>query len=271
MRSAEWDTSSVLVRAFCVLDAFVPEGGEMGLSELVRRTGLPKATVHRLATQLVDIGALEKMGDRYRPGLRLFELGSVVVRHRRLRDSALPLMEDLYEATHETVHLGIPDGLDVLYLEKIVGPRGSPVSTRVGTRKPLYCTALGKAMLAFSPGELLRAVLAGGLTATLLGPSSCLTCLWPRWKRPVKAAWPTTSKSTYLARLVSLPPFSIATGWPLPPCRSPARSPGSIPNGTHRPSVLRLLPFPGHFPEPGWAHSLGVDRSTHVAQIASSR
>lgn len=165
MRSAEWDTTSVLVRAFCVLDAFVPEGGEMGLSELVRRTGLPKATVHRLATQLVDIGALEKMGDRYRPGLRLFELGSVVVRHRRLRDSALPLMEDLYEATHETVHLGIPDGLDVLYLEKIVGPRGSPVSTRVGTRKPLYCTALGKAMLAFSPGELLRAVLAGGLTA----------------------------------------------------------------------------------------------------------
>lgn len=163
MRSAEWDTSSVLTRAFCVLDAFVPDGGEMGLSELVRRTELPKATVHRLASQLVDIGALEKVGDRYRPGLRLFELGSVVVRHRRLRDNALPLMEDLYEATHETVHLGIPDGLDVLYLEKIVGPRGSPVSTRVGTRKPLYCTALGKAMLAFSPAELLRAVLAGGL------------------------------------------------------------------------------------------------------------
>jgi len=163
MRSAEWDSGTVLSRAFQVLAAFVPEGGEMGLSEIVRRTDLPKTTVHRLASQLVDVSALEKVGDRYRPGLRLFELGSVVVRQRRLRDSALPLMEDLYEATHETVHLGIQDGLDVLYLEKIVGPRGSPVSTRVGLRKPLYCTALGKAMLAFSPSELVRAVLSSGL------------------------------------------------------------------------------------------------------------
>lgn len=153
----------MLARAFRVLDAFIPEGADMGLSELVRHTGMAKATVYRLASQLVEVGALEKSGDRYRPGLHLFELGSVVKRHRRLRDSALPLMEDLYEATHETVHLGIHDGLDVLYLEKIVGPRGSPISTRVGTRKPMYCTAIGKALLAFSPPELTTAVLAAGL------------------------------------------------------------------------------------------------------------
>jgi len=164
MRSTEWNDTSVLARAFRVLDAFVPEGADMGLSELARHTGMAKATVHRLASQLVEAGALEKAGDRYRPGIRLFELGSVVKRHRRLRDAALPLMEDLYEATHETVHLGIHDRLDVLYLEKIVGPRGSPISTRVGTRKPMHCTAIGKAILAFSPPELTAAVLASGLT-----------------------------------------------------------------------------------------------------------
>ena len=163
MRSTQWDNQSVLDRAFCVLDAFVPEGSELGLSELVRHTKMPKATVHRLACQLVQLGALEKSGDRYRPGLRLFELGSTVGRQRRLRDSALPLMEDLYEATHETVHLGILDKLDVLYLEKIMGSRASPVSTRIGIRKPLYCTAVGKALLAFSPPELFKRVVEAGL------------------------------------------------------------------------------------------------------------
>lgn len=137
----------------------------MGLADLVRNTQMAKATVYRLACQLVDLGVLEKDGTRYRLGLRLFELGAVVVRHRQLRDAALPFMEDLYEATHETVHLGIQDQLDVLYLEKIVGQRGSPVGTRVGTRKPLHCTALGKAMLAFSEPGLTRAVVGAGLVA----------------------------------------------------------------------------------------------------------
>jgi DNA-binding IclR family transcriptional regulator len=65
-------------------------------------------------------------------------------------------MQDLYEATHEAVLLGIQDGLEVLYLETIFGSKMPLVGTRIGTRTPLYCTALGKALLAFSPPGLVQ-------------------------------------------------------------------------------------------------------------------
>jgi IclR family transcriptional regulator, acetate operon repressor len=163
MRSDQRNGASVLDRAFRLLDVFGPDGGALGLAELARRSGLPKATAHRLAAQLIELGALERAEDKYRLGIRLFEIGSRVGPQRRLREAALPFLEDLYEATHETVHLGVLDGLRVLYIEKIRGRRGSPVRTQVGTHKPLHCTALGKAILAYSPPELVQAVIDAGL------------------------------------------------------------------------------------------------------------
>lgn len=159
MRSDERNGYSVLERGFRLLGAFGPEGRPLGLSELSRRAELPKATAFRLANQLVDLGALERSGDAYCLGTRLFELGSSVSRQRRLRDAALPLMEDLYEATHEMVHLGVRDDLRVLYVEKILGSHSAPAPTQVGTHRPLYCTALGKAILAHSDPSLVRAVI----------------------------------------------------------------------------------------------------------------
>lgn len=150
---------TVLQRAFTILGAFNSDTHDVGLAELVRRTGLPKTSVYRLANQLVAVGALERRSSgTYRLGLRLFELGSAVVHQRRLREAALPLMEDLYEATHQTVHLGVLDGAEILYIEKIPGRPASSVRTSVGTRKPLYCTALGKAILAFATADLLSLV-----------------------------------------------------------------------------------------------------------------
>lgn len=163
MRSDDRNGTSVLGRAFRCLDALYPDGLELGLAELARRAELPKATTYRLAAQLVELGALERSGQRYRLGIRLFEMGSSVVRQRRLRDAALPFMEDLYEATHETIHLGVINDAEVLYIEKISGRRRSPVGTQVGRSQPLYCTALGKAILAFSSEEVVRSVICAPL------------------------------------------------------------------------------------------------------------
>jgi DNA-binding IclR family transcriptional regulator len=124
---------------------------------------LPKATAYRLACQLVDLRVLERDGRDYQVGVRLFELGNSVARQRQLREAALPFMEDLYEATHETIHLGVLDNGEVLYVEKIAGRRTCSVSTTLGARKPLYCTGLGKAILAYSSSELLQAVIKNGL------------------------------------------------------------------------------------------------------------
>jgi len=108
----------------------MPSGCVLSLSELARRAKLPKATAFRLVNQLVVLGALERNGDGYELGVRLFEFGSMVGRQRRLRDEALPFMEDLYEATHETIHLGALDGLEVLYVEKNRRPAEKPRADR---------------------------------------------------------------------------------------------------------------------------------------------
>lgn len=156
--------NSVLGKARLIIEAFTAEDDSLSLSELVRRTGVAKASVHRLAQELLGWGVLERAGSRYRLGLRLFEIGQRVPRQRILREAALPYMEDLLLATHETVHFAIHDGLDVLYVEKLMVHRGLRKQSRVAGRLPLFCTATGKVILAFSPPALFHEVVRRGLT-----------------------------------------------------------------------------------------------------------
>jgi DNA-binding IclR family transcriptional regulator len=159
VRSGVEVPESVIGRIGLVLDAFGPDDADIGLTELARRSGLAKPTVHRLAAQLVDAGFLERHGTDYRLGVRLFEIGQRVPAARRLRDVALPFMEDVFVATRETVHLGVPSGTEVMYLEKIRGHRAVDAPTRVAGRMPMHCTATGKAMLAHLPDELVAQAL----------------------------------------------------------------------------------------------------------------
>ncbi len=152
-------------RVFRVLDAFGDTDRSLSAAEVVRRTGLPKSTVHRIIGDLVEAGMLERTGAGFCLGVHLFELGCLVPPQRRLREFALPFMEDLYEATHEVVHLGVLHGSDVLYLVKISGHDRVPLPTRDGARMPAHATGLGKAMLALSPRAAVREVLAGPLRA----------------------------------------------------------------------------------------------------------
>ncbi len=153
----------MLERAFRILGSYGPADRNLTLAEMTRRTGIPKATVHRLAGELLQLGMLEGDHGVYRLGMRAFELGQLVPRQRDLRDAALPFMQDLFEAAHETVHLAVLDGTEVLYLEKISGHRRVLAGSRVGGRLPAHCTAVGKAILSVSPPDVLEAVLAVGL------------------------------------------------------------------------------------------------------------
>ncbi|MFG2957516.1 IclR family transcriptional regulator [Streptomyces sp. NPDC048291] len=149
----------MLEKAALILDCFNPSGGPFRLSELSVLTGLPKPTVHRLAADLVRLGWLERSGNRYRLGAKLFELGSLVPHRRDLRETALPFLQDLFEATRETVHLGVREGMDVVYLERIHGHEALRLPSRIGGSLPLSCTGVGKALLAFSGAELAEEVL----------------------------------------------------------------------------------------------------------------
>lgn len=153
---------SYLHRVAAVLGAFRADDDEVGAAELARRTGLPKSTVHRIVLALVEEELLERRGQEVRLGLRLFEIGQRVPRQRVLRDAALPYMSDLREATRQTIHLAVLEGTEVVYVEILRSP-GPDMPSRVGGRLPAHATGVGKAILAFSPPEVVREVLDGGL------------------------------------------------------------------------------------------------------------
>ncbi len=162
--STQWQGRSVISKVVSLLDAFGPTRPELSLGDLARITGLPVSTTYRLATELVEWGGLER-ADRagYRIGMRLWELGALAQRGGALREVALPFMQDLYEATHENVHLAVRDGLEALYVDTISGHESVRTRSRRGGRLPLHATGVGKVLLAHAPPEVLAAVVEGGM------------------------------------------------------------------------------------------------------------
>lgn len=140
--------SAVIDRVSLVLDAF--DGpGRLTLAQVVRRTGLPRSSAHRMLDRLVQLRWLRRTGRDYELGMRLVELGSLAVHQDRLHKAAAPLLADLHQATGLVVHLAVLDGSDVVYLDKIGNRTAGAIPTRVGSRQPAHCAAVGKAMLAY--------------------------------------------------------------------------------------------------------------------------
>jgi DNA-binding IclR family transcriptional regulator len=153
----------VLERACSVMEALDANHPYLSVSELARRSGLPKSTTHRLVGELCRLGLLESTRDGIRLGFRLFELGELVPRHRGLRDAALPFMEDLMEATHQRVHLAVLEGVEVVYVQILGSRSGMAMPSRIGGRLPAHATGVGKAILAFSPPSVVSARMEAGL------------------------------------------------------------------------------------------------------------
>lgn len=151
-------------KALALLDCFDADDRTVGVTEMARRVGLPKSTVHRLALALVESGYLQRGDDgRYRLGIHLFELGHRVTAADTIRRRAAPVLHDLSRATGETSHLAILDGSDVVYLEKVDGSYPLDVPSRVGNRNPAVATAVGKAILAWKSRHGLLTLAGRGL------------------------------------------------------------------------------------------------------------
>lgn len=155
---------SSVAKALALLDCFGPSERSLGVTEMARRAGLPKSTVHRLAGALVDSGYLERSEDgRYQLGIHLFELGHRVTAAGTIRRRASPLLHELSRVTGETAHLAILDGDDVVYLEKVDGSYSFDVPSQVGHRNPAVATAVGKAILAWRSRHELQRLASRGL------------------------------------------------------------------------------------------------------------
>lgn len=158
--------SQTVHRALVMLDAFTPERGEIGLSELAREFNVDKATTHRLARTLVQAGLLEQdpQTRRYRLGLRLLSLAAVVQANLDVRSRAQSTLHELCEALGETVYLLVLRDHRSVCVERIEGIHLlRDLSTQVGTSLPLHIGAGPKAILAFLSEDEQRAVLSGEL------------------------------------------------------------------------------------------------------------
>lgn len=142
---------TAVVRAATVLRAFTHERPLLHFSEIVARVGLPKSTTHRLLVTLMQVGFVEQRGDgRYALGIGLFEVGSLAYTNLSLRALAQPYIRNLTRETEETVHMGVLDGFEVVSIEEASSPHSLRAEVYVGKRAPLHCTAVGKAILAFT-------------------------------------------------------------------------------------------------------------------------
>jgi DNA-binding IclR family transcriptional regulator len=156
--------AGVLGRTLALLESFETGDASLSLAELSRRTGLPKPTVHRMAAEMCRERMLERLPDgSYRLGLRLFEIGERVHSHRSLSEAALPIMEDLREATRLRIHLAVLEGVDVVYVEILGANLLHQVGSRTGGRFPAHATGVGKAILAYSPASVVQARIDAGL------------------------------------------------------------------------------------------------------------
>jgi DNA-binding IclR family transcriptional regulator len=140
---------SILWKAFEVLDAFSHGHRVMTLSEIARRSGLPKSTTYRILTMLIEVQAVDRVGQNYKIGLRMFTRGALCA-DVSLRDVALPHLERLRRVTRQTVHLAVLHDDDVVYLEKLPSLVSPATPALVGGRLKAHLTGVGKALLAFS-------------------------------------------------------------------------------------------------------------------------
>jgi IclR family transcriptional regulator, acetate operon repressor len=156
--------SSSAAKTLALLTALLKaESPTVGVTEVAQELGMPKSTTHRLLKVLEEHGFVSRAGARYRVGGRFFELSEVASwsEHGELRDAAYRPLARLFERTDPiAVHLGVLRGRSVFYVDKVMGPQGTRLPTRVGGRFPATCTGLGKAMLAHSDAAVVDAVLA---------------------------------------------------------------------------------------------------------------
>ncbi|HYY72699.1 MAG TPA: IclR family transcriptional regulator [Candidatus Bathyarchaeia archaeon] len=144
----------VVGKVLRILEALDASPAGLQLREIAAQTNVNKSTAYRFVAHLENEGYLLRDGaGAYVVGPKLARLGSGIAYHATLRKLSQPVALSLSSETKETVNLGVLDGHELLYLQVIESPHSFRMASQPGMRRPLTCTALGKALLAFLPDE----------------------------------------------------------------------------------------------------------------------
>jgi IclR family acetate operon transcriptional repressor len=152
-----------LVRGLQVLE-ILARTPELSLTEIARRANLPFSTTHRLLETLCRRGFVTQpeASGRYRLGLKAFEVGIAFLASHRLPEVARPVMVELVKHLNETANLAVRDGREAVYVLQVESPRMLRLFAHPGARHPLYCTGVGKVLLAWEPEPEVRSLLGPG-------------------------------------------------------------------------------------------------------------
>lgn len=144
-----------VARALTLIELLARENRDLSLTELSKKAGWPKSTVHGLITTLRDYHMVEQTEEtgNYRLGIRLFELGNIVMRSWDITTIAKPYLRKLNNNLGEMVQLAMEDKGEVLYLDKVDSNRMMRIVSEIGIRLPMHCSGLGKVLLAYKKEE----------------------------------------------------------------------------------------------------------------------
>jgi DNA-binding IclR family transcriptional regulator len=149
-----------LDRAVSVLEVLGQSDTPLSLAEICQLMGLHKSTAHRSLMVLERSALIERTQEnRFRLGLKLYELGNRAVEQIDLRSRVQPFFRRLATQVGETVHLSVLQKTSVVYLDKVEPNRRVCMSSKIGTSNPVYCTSMGKAMLAFQPEDTIEQII----------------------------------------------------------------------------------------------------------------
>lgn len=145
---------TALQRGLRLLQLFSQSERGLTAKQVTKLSGLPFSTVHRFLVNLESAGYLNCSGEGvYYLGVACFAVGQSALSQLDIRRLSLPYLQELNQQTRETIHLTVRHGLFAVYVEKLDSPEQLRIHSRIGASVPLYCTAVGKVMLAFMPQE----------------------------------------------------------------------------------------------------------------------
>ena len=147
-------TITALQRGLRLLQLFTQSERGLTTMQVAKLSGLPVSTAHRFLVNLESSGFLNcSVAGVYHLGLACFAVGQAALGQLDIRRLSFPYLLELNQQTRETIHLTVRHGNSAVYVEKIDSPEQLRIHSRIGAAVPLYCTAVGKVMLAFMPDE----------------------------------------------------------------------------------------------------------------------
>lgn len=152
------DNIQSLERALRIIEILAHSEKPLGVTEIGKLIGVHKSTAYRLVYTLRQFGYVDQdeETEKYYLGLKPLELSSIINERLDIKRLVRPYLEGLSDEIGETIHLAIREEDDVVYIDKIESKHAVRMYSRIGARAPLYCTALGKCLLAFGPESVIK-------------------------------------------------------------------------------------------------------------------